>query len=61
MAVFNLMLLMLIGSFSAGFYIEELTYKKISKVFDVLSYANILLVDDVKRSIGQTRTVHNIK
>lgn len=37
---------------SAGFYIEELTYKKISKVFDVLSYANILLVDDVKRSIG---------
>ena len=46
---------------SAGFYIEELTYKKISKVFDVLSYANILLVDDVKRSIGQTRTVHNIK
>lgn len=37
---------------SAGFYIEELTYKKINKIFDVLSYANILIVDDVKRSIG---------
>ena len=37
---------------SAGFYIEELTYKKISKMFDVLSYANIVIVDDVKKSIG---------
>lgn len=37
---------------SAGFYIEELTYKKIAKVFDVLSYANIVIVDDIKKSIG---------
>ncbi len=37
---------------SAGIYIEELTYKKIDKIFDVLSYANILIVDDAKRSIG---------
>ncbi|MEY8426841.1 hypothetical protein AALA00_03785 [Lachnospiraceae bacterium 46-15] len=37
---------------SAGFYIEELTYKKITKIFDVLSYANIVIVDDVKKSIG---------
>lgn len=37
---------------SAGFYIEELTYKKIDKIFDVLSYANIVIVDDVKKSIG---------
>lgn len=37
---------------SAGIYVEELTYKKIDKIFDVLSYANILIVDDAKRSIG---------
>jgi len=40
---------------SAGFYIEELTYKKIDKIFDVLSYANIVIVDDVKKSIGHGR------
>jgi len=40
---------------SAGFYIEELKYKKIDKIFDVLSYANIVIVDDVKKSIGHGR------
>ena len=37
---------------SAGFYIEELTYRKIEKIFDVLAYANIILLNDVKKSIG---------
>lgn len=37
---------------SAGFYIEESTYKKMDKIFDVLSYANIIIVDEVKKSIG---------
>lgn len=37
---------------SAGFYIEELTYRKIEKLFDVLAYANIVLLHDVKKSIG---------
>lgn len=37
---------------SAGFYIEELTYRKIEKIFDVLAYANIVLLNDVKKSIG---------
>lgn len=37
---------------SVGFYIEEKTYKKIDKLFDVLSYANIVIVNDVKKSIG---------
>lgn len=40
---------------SAGFYVEEGTYRKIDKIFDVLSYANIVIVDDVKKSIGHAK------
>lgn len=43
MAVFNLMLLMLIGSFSVAVLVP------------------VVFWQPVKRSIGQTRTVHNIK
>ncbi|MBD5527685.1 MAG: hypothetical protein HDR02_04630 [Lachnospiraceae bacterium] len=45
---------------SVGFYIEENTYRKIEKVFDILSYSNIVLIDDVKKSIGHGRYAYYI-
>lgn len=37
---------------SVGFYVEEMTYNKIDKIFDILSYSNLINVEDVKKSIG---------
>ncbi len=37
---------------SAGFYIETSFHEKISQVFDVLAYANIIIFDNSKKSIG---------
>lgn len=40
---------------SVGFYVEELTYNKIEKIFNILAYANIICIDDVKKSIGHNK------
>lgn len=37
---------------SAGFYIEAFAYEKISKLFDILAYSNLVIISDSKKSIG---------
>ena len=43
---------------SAGFFVETSVYEKISGVFDVLAYANIISIDYSKKSIKQTQKTH---
>lgn len=38
---------------SIGLYIETVAYDKISKIFDILAYANIITINYSKKSIGQ--------
>ncbi|MCT2534777.1 hypothetical protein NC661_04440 [Aquibacillus koreensis] len=38
---------------SSGFYVSTTVYDKISQVFEVLAYSNLLTIDYTKKSIGQ--------
>lgn len=38
---------------AAGFYISTSVYDKISKIFDILAYSNLIMINNSKKSIGK--------